>query len=155
MLCKRNKRKAGRAKEEGGEKVKSRNFAFCPFPNFGFLRGWPFSYFQIFHFGTAQQVGDQIDFTAVCLGTKFDMTFDSKIWLSNTSVSPGLVYNYTIDLTNEQCTRTQVDRASVEFPTTHPYRNGMTGTRFNYLMACDRPGFNLPYRDVVKVSQPL
>ena len=155
MLCKRNKRKAGRAKEEGGEKVKSRNFAFCLFLNFGFLRGWPFPYFQIFHFGTAQQVGDQIDFTAVCLGTKFDMTFDSKIWLSNTSVSPGLVYNYTIDLTNEQCTRTQVDRASVEFPTTHPYRNGMTGTRFNYLMACDRPGFNLPYMDVVKVSQPL
>ena len=82
------------------------------------------------------------------------MTFDSKIWLSNSSVSPGLVYNYTIDLANEQCTRTQVDRASVEFPTTHPYRNGMKGTRFNYLMACDRPGFNLPYRDVVKVSQP-
>ena len=130
--------------------MKSRNSAFRPFPNFG-----PFSYFQIFHFGTAQQVGDQVDFTAVCLGTKFDMTFDSKIWLSNTSVSPGLVYNYTIDLANEQCTRTQVDRASVEFPTTHPYRNGMTGTRFNYLMACDRPGFNLPYRDVVKVSQPL
>ena len=31
----------------------------------------------------------------------------------------------------------------------------MCGTRYNYFMACDRPGFNLPYRDVVKVRQWL
>ena len=79
------------------------------------------------------------------------MTFDSKIWLSNSSVSPGIAYNFTIDLAAKRCTRTQIDRASVEFPSSHPYRNGMAGTRFNYFMACDRPGFNLPYRDVVKV----
>ena len=79
------------------------------------------------------------------------MSFDKKIWLSNASVSPGLAYKFTIDLATNRCTRSQVDRASVEFPTTHPYRNGITGTRFNYLMACDRPGCNLPFRDVVKV----
>lgn len=106
---------------------------------------------QIFHFGTAQQDGNRIEFSAVCLDTKFDMTFDSEIWLSNTSVSPGLAYKFTIDLDSKRCTRTQIDRASVEFPSTHPYRHGMRGTRYNYFMACDRPGFNLPYRDVVKV----
>ena len=79
------------------------------------------------------------------------MTFDSKVWLSNASVSPGLAYKFTIDLAASHCTRTQVDRASVEFPSTHPYRNGMQGTRFNYFMASDRPGFNLPFRDIVKV----
>lgn len=81
------------------------------------------------------------------------MSFDKKIWLSNASVSPGLAYKFTIDLATNRCTRSQVDRASVEFPTTHPYRNGITGTRFNYLMACDRPGCNLPFRDVVKVRE--
>lgn len=89
----------------------------------------------------------------MCLDTNFDMTFDSEVWLSNTSVSPGLAYSFTIDLASKCCTRTQIDRASVEFPSTHPYRHGMSGTRYNYFMACDRPGFNLPYRDVVKVRQ--
>ncbi|XP_068731716.1 apocarotenoid-15,15'-oxygenase-like [Montipora capricornis] len=107
---------------------------------------------HIFHFGTAQQTGSKIEFCAVCLDTKFDMTFDSKVWLSNASVSPGLAYKFTIDLAASRCTRTQVDRASVEFPSTHPYRNGMQGTRFNYFMACDRPGFNLPFRDIVKLN---
>lgn len=107
---------------------------------------------EIFHFGTAQQDGNRIEFSAVCLDTKFDMTFDSEIWLSNTSVSPGLAYKFTIDLDTKRCTRTQIDRASVEFPSTHPYRHGMRGTRYNYFMACDRPGFNLPYRDVVKLN---
>lgn len=110
-------------------------------------------YFQIFHFGTAQQVGNKIQFSAVCLDTNFDMTFDSEIWLSNASVSPGLAHSFTIDLASKCCTRTQIDRASVEFPSTHPYRHGMRGTRYHYFMACDRPGFNLPYRDVVKVRQ--
>lgn len=107
---------------------------------------------HIFHFGTAQEDGNRIEFTAVCLDTKFDMTFDSEIWLSNTSVSPGLAYKFTIDLDTKRCTRTQIDRASVEFPSMHPYRHGMRGSRYNYFMACDRPGFNLPYRDVVKLN---
>ena len=106
---------------------------------------------QIFHFGTAQQEGDIVQFSAVCLDTKFDMTFDSKIWLSNTSVAPGRAFNYTINLSAKTCTRVQADRASVEFPSTHPYRHGLSGTRYSYFMANDRPGQNLPYRDIVKV----
>jgi carotenoid cleavage dioxygenase-like enzyme len=82
------------------------------------------------------------------------MTFDKKIWLSNTSISPGRVYNFHIDLATRKCTRVQADRASVEFPNTHPYRHGVVGTRYNYLMASDRPGQNIPYRDIVKVISP-
>lgn len=81
------------------------------------------------------------------------MTFDQKLWLSNTSVSPGQVYNFHINLTNKKCTRVLSDRASAEFPNTHPYRHGMFGTRYNYLMANDRPGENIPYRDIVKVCR--
>ena len=109
-------------------------------------------FFQIFHFGTAQQLGTTIQFSAVCLDTNFDMTFDSKVWLSNSSVSPGLAYNFTVDLASKRSSRTQIDHASVEFPTTHPYRHGMKGSSYNYFMANDRPGCNLPYRDVVKVK---
>ena len=81
-----------------------------------------------------------------------DMSFDSKVWLSNSSVSPGRVFQYKIDLVSRQCTRKQADRCSGEFPSVHPYRHGVKGTRYSYLMASDRPGFNLPYRDIVKVK---
>ena len=100
-----------------------------------------------------QQVGNKIEISAVCLDTNFDMTCDSEVWLTNASVSPGLAYSFTIDLWSKCCTRTQIDRASVEFSSTHPYRHEMCGKGFNYFMACNRPGFNLPYRDVVKVRQ--
>ncbi|XP_001635106.2 apocarotenoid-15,15'-oxygenase [Nematostella vectensis] len=105
---------------------------------------------HIFHFGTASQDGDKIKFCAVCLDTKFNMSFDNEVWLSNTSVSPGRMYNFTIDLPGKTCTRVQADTASCEFPFSHPYRHGMPGTRYNYLMASARPGYNLPYRDIVK-----
>ena len=83
------------------------------------------------------------------------MTFENEVWLSNVGVAPGQTTNFTIDLEKRTCEHSVVDKASVEFPTTHPYRNGMVGTRYNYLMANDRPGENLPYRDVVKVSMEI
>lgn len=89
----------------------------------------------------------------MCLDTKFDMTFDNKIWLSNASVAPGVAFNFHIDLITKKCTRVQADRASVEFPSVHPYRHGMKGTRYNYCMASDRPGCNIPFRDIVKVTR--
>ena len=65
----------------------------------------------------------------------------------------GLVCRFKLDLGKKVCTSYgAVDRASVEFPTTHPYRHGMEGTRYSYLMASDRKNCNLPYRDVVKVQ---
>ncbi len=87
------------------------------------------------------------------MGPKFNMTFDKEIWLSNSSVAPGNVFQFTLDPSTGLCTRSKepVDPASVEFPSTHPYRHGCN-TRYAYLMASDRPGYNLPYRDVVKVS---
>ena len=107
---------------------------------------------QIFHFATGEQQGSTVQFSAVCLDTNMDMTFDSEVWLSNTSVAPGRMFNYTIDLNSQTCSRVQADSASVEFPSTHPYRHGQRGTRYSYLMANARPSQNLPYRDVVKVA---
>ena len=52
---------------------------------------------QIFHFSTSEQVDDDvISFSAVCLGPKFNMTFESEIWLSNASVAPGIVAVYKL-----------------------------------------------------------
>ncbi len=81
------------------------------------------------------------------------MNFDQEIWLSNTSVAPGKLRKFTINVDEKVCEDTIVDESSCEFPTTHPYRNGFAGTRFNYVMANARTGQNLPYRDVVKVSR--
>ena len=108
---------------------------------------------QIYHFGNAEVKGDTILFNAVCLGPKFNMTFENKIWLSNASVSPGYMFQFTIDFLSKKCHRSKEpdDPASVEFPTVHQYRHGVP-TRYAYLMASDRKGYNLPYRDVIKVS---
>ena len=81
------------------------------------------------------------------------MDFDNEVWLSNTSVAPGCLRSFTINIEKKTCENAIVDEASVEFPTIHPYRNGMYGTKFNFLMANDRPDQNLPYRDVVKVGE--
>ena len=78
------------------------------------------------------------------------MSFASH-WLSNTDVSPGHVYNFTLDVDTCTSNHVKIDTCSAEFPTSHPYRNGVTGTRYIYLMASDRKEL-LPYRDVVKVS---
>ena len=96
---------------------------------------------------------DSVVFNAVCLGPKFNMTFEKEIWLSNSSVAPGNVYKFTLDFRSGKCTRSPQpeDPASVEFPTVHPYRHGYPNARYSYLMASDRKEYNLPYRDVVKV----
>jgi len=35
------------------------------------------------------------------------------------------------------------------------YRHGFPNSRYSYLMASDRKGYNLPYRDIVKVNCTL
>lgn len=110
-----------------------------------------YPYSQIFHFSTAEQHCDEITFCAVCLGTKFDMSFVGDMWLGNTDVAPGRMHKFTLDLGKRTCEGHLSDCASVEFPTVHPYRHGLVGGRYSYLMASDREGQNLPYRDVVKV----
>ena len=80
---------------------------------------------QIFHYGNSEQQGaHSICFNAVCLGPKFNMEFEDEIWLSNASVAPGQIYSFKIDLAANRCERSThpEDSASVEFPTTHPYR---------------------------------
>ncbi|XP_057315890.1 apocarotenoid-15,15'-oxygenase-like isoform X2 [Hydractinia symbiolongicarpus] len=106
---------------------------------------------HIFHFGTAEEINEELKFNCVCLDEKFNMTFAKGVWLSNTDVSPGLTFNYTLNLSTRKSSRTQIDSASAEFPSSHPYRNGQTGTKFIYLMANDRNEM-IPYRDLVKLD---
>ena len=71
---------------------------------------------------------------------------------TNLLVYVGQIWNFKLDLANRKCsTDGAADRASVEFPTAHPYRHGKKGSRYSYLMASDRNNCNLPYRDVIKV----
>ena len=81
------------------------------------------------------------------------MTFAGRIWLGSTDVAPGRMHTFKLDLDKRTCEGRMSDRASVEFPTVHPYRHGAVGSRYSYLMASDRKGQNLPYRDVVKVRR--
>src|SRR5690348_14095803 len=48
----------------------------------------------------AWEEGDKIHFTSICLDKNFNMEWEQHIGLSNTSTSPGFVFNYTIDLAN-------------------------------------------------------
>ena len=93
-------------------------------------------------------------FNAVCYGPKFKINYDVDQWLSNAMVSPGRMRSFTLDLAQRVCHTTPqpADPASVEFPCVHPYRHGHLNTRYAYLMASDRKGHNLPYRDIVKVN---
>ena len=109
---------------------------------------------QIYHYGVSEQESsDIITFNAVCLPPNFTMEYcEDEACLSNATVAPGKMHTFTLHLDTKKCSSSDgcVDPASVEFPTTHPYRHGHNGTRYSYLMASDR-GCNVPYRDVVKV----
>ena len=80
------------------------------------------------------------------------MEFAHRVWLSNFDISPGHMFNVTVDLTSKTSTCTQLSNTTkAEFPASHPYRHGVAGTRFVYLMASERDDA-LPFREVVKVS---
>ncbi|KAL6075485.1 Dioxygenase [Balamuthia mandrillaris] len=98
----------------------------------------------------------QISFASCCGGTKFNMKWDHKYWLSNSSVAPSRVYNYLIDFDEAgaegSIQRWQSDPSSCEFPTVHPGLNGEP-FRFAYLMAADAPHPNIPYQELVKFDR--
>ena len=94
-------------------------------------------------------MGDELRFNCVCLDEKMTMAFTQGAWLSNTDVCPGHLFHVTLNLRKKTCQRKLIDGASSEFPTTHPYRHGVQGTRYVYLMANSRN--KLPYQDVIKV----
>ncbi|KAG0283132.1 hypothetical protein BGZ98_006448, partial [Dissophora globulifera] len=106
---------------------------------------------HIFHFGNVQELVEGgrvvgLDLTAVCLGKKFTMAFENKIWLSNASKAPGLFTEFKVRFadaiadTNKSplVHQTVLHPASVEFPAVHPYRHGMD-TRYTYMMASSDP----------------
>ena len=114
---------------------------------------------HIYHYGTCHESvdGQKIKFNAVCLGRKFTMEWQYKLWLSNSSDAPGLLNDFEIDLSgpDPSMTRKISDRCSCEFPAIHPYKHvtggksGIEPARFTYLMAADQ-GCATPYRAVVK-----
>ncbi len=71
------------------------------------------------------------------------------MWLSNASEAPGHLYCFEVDLSSLSSVRRQLDPASMEFPSVHPYRHGLP-CRYVYAMAADAPRPNIPFRDVVK-----
>lgn len=64
------------------------------FQKFDFL---PFSC-EIYHFGTAEEVGDELRFNCVCFDEKMTMDFIQRMWLGNTDVSPGHLFHVTLKL---------------------------------------------------------
>ena len=108
--------------------------------------------FHMYHFGTCSTNGDHVVLTATCLSGAFDMSWEYKYWLSNMCKAPGKFYRFDINLNKESVVAEELDPASNEFPTSHPYRHGHIGTKYNYLMACDIEGRGLPFMDIVKVD---
>lgn len=107
---------------------------------------------HVFHFGTAFETEDGLQLTTVCLDPPFKMRWDHKVWLSNTSEAPGVLCRYHINLSDKAAPalkRERLDDCSCEFPIVDARYHGQR-QRFIYLMANDRPGQNLPYRDIVK-----
>eukprot|EP00294_Goniomonas_avonlea_P001174 CAMPEP_0114555588 /NCGR_PEP_ID=MMETSP0114-20121206/8832_1 /TAXON_ID=31324 /ORGANISM="Goniomonas sp, Strain m" /LENGTH=520 /DNA_ID=CAMNT_0001740729 /DNA_START=18 /DNA_END=1580 /DNA_ORIENTATION=- len=111
---------------------------------------------HIFHFATCHEErsadGEEvIVFTAACLGTGFNMTFEKEVWLSNANEEPARMFEFKVDLTRDRAHCKQIDRASVEFPTIHPDLDGLP-CKNTYMMACDTEGQGLPYQHVVKLD---
>uniref|UniRef100_A0A7M5UU79 Uncharacterized protein n=1 Tax=Clytia hemisphaerica TaxID=252671 RepID=A0A7M5UU79_9CNID len=107
--------------------------------------------YHIFHYGTCQQLSKtKLSFNTICMDEKFNMNF-TNYWLSNMDISPGYPFQFELDLETLKGTHKRIDTCCAEFPTSHPYRNGMKGTRYIYLMASDRKE-HLPFRDVVKID---
>ena len=107
---------------------------------------------HIFHFGTAFARPDGLELTAVCLAPPFQMRWDRRVWLSNTSEAPGLLYRYRVtspERGSPTLTRELIDDCSCEFPMVDTRLHGER-QRFVYLMANARESERLPYRDIIK-----
>uniref|UniRef100_A0A7S3PMW1 Carotenoid oxygenase n=1 Tax=Aplanochytrium stocchinoi TaxID=215587 RepID=A0A7S3PMW1_9STRA len=115
---------------------------------------------HIFHFCNAEQTGSGNDtvirFGAVCLPKSFNMEWQYKGFLSNTSDAPGVYHDYIADFMTRKLIRTcpaPVADRSCEFPTINPYRHvpakSSSAPRFVYLMSGQK-GIPLPFTDIVK-----
>jgi all-trans-8'-apo-beta-carotenal 15,15'-oxygenase len=109
---------------------------------------------HVYHFGTATETDEGLELTAVCLSPPFNMHWDQKVWLSNTNSAPGFFCRYALKWPSNdgepgRLSRNQIDDCSCEFPIVDTRYHGQR-QRYVYLMANDRPGQNLPYRDIVK-----
>jgi len=104
---------------------------------------------HVYHHINAFETEGHIKMSSVCIGEKFNMKFDQKVWLSNFSEEPGHVYNFDIDLSRNKITREISDKSSCEFPTHHPDIDGKKW-RFAYLMASEEGQEPIPFQEVIK-----
>ena len=74
------------------------NFIIIPRNSDGEVVQIPTEPCHIFHYGFAKEENNKISFTTVQLGKSFNMNFDYKLWLSNSSVAPGKFYLVELDL---------------------------------------------------------
>jgi len=107
---------------------------------------------MIYHHCNAWEEGNQVHFSSVCIGEKFNMDFEQGMWLSNASAAPGVVHNFTADLTRGTLVRTKADFCSCEFPSVHPEIAGKRW-RYAYLMASDSPQKPIPFQEIVKFDR--
>jgi len=77
------------------------------------------------------------------------MSFDRGVWLSNTTVAPGQVFQYEIDLSANTIRRWRGDACSCEFPTVNYLLSGRK-YRYAYLMAAEAGKPYIPYQEVIK-----
>ena len=109
--------------------------------------------FHMYHFGTCYRERDNVVLSTTSLAGAFDMSWEWRYWLSNMCKAPGKFNRFDIDLKSMTVkSHAELDPSSNEFPTSHPFRHGQVGTRYNYLMACDEPNRGLPFVDIVKVD---
>nr|CCE21336.1 putative beta-carotenoid oxygenase [Suberites domuncula] len=108
---------------------------------------------HIFHFGNAvQKDNDTITFNAVCLGPKFNMTFERECGYPMRRL-------LLVTCTSSPWTCPRVLVGDPRILLTQPMWNSQLSIltdmacqlpRYSYLMSSDRTGYKLPYRDVVK-----
>lgn len=124
--------------------------------------------FHIYHFALCyeNQTNNTIQFQACCLRPPFNMEFQYKMFLSNVSDAPGVMYNFFIDLNNNKINCHIIDKlkdVSCEFPTTHPYKHCLNSNniknknsepRYFYLMS-GSPGISLPFNCLTKYDAIL
>jgi len=116
---------------------------------------------HIYHYGHCHEdsAAGTLHFTAVCLGKKFTMEWQHKLWLSNAADEPGMLYDFKAGGLQPGGTpamsRELADQCSCEFPCVHPYRHisstadQVQPPRYTYLMAA-ADGKRVPFTTIVK-----
>lgn len=116
------------------------------------IKRFPVAPFHIFHFANSYEENSKIYFSAVTLGTDFNMGFDSGVWLANGSKTPGKLTEFSLDLEAEVWDNRIASIQSVAFPRIHPFR-AAAPSRYCYVMASTYGKPYLPFTSLVKYDR--